>query len=319
MKDRVVAVDLGGTHIRVALADNNGRFDRPVQQDTLADEGPEPVLNRIINAIRDIAPNLSNIRGIGLAAPGPVDPWSGVIFSAPNLPGMINLPINARLEEEFNLPVFVGNDANLGAMGEHRYGAGRGVSHMIYMTVSTGIGGGIIADNQLYLGARGLAGEVGHQTLEAHGPQCNCGNVGCLEVLASGPAIARAAQDAVRAGRASIILERSKGDIAAITARLVVDSARDGDLLARQVLERAGFYIGLGIVNLLHEFDSQLFVVGGGVAIHAWDFLYPSLLQVLDRHAMPAMRQGVRVLQAGLGSDSVIAGAVGLALDGTSG
>ncbi len=319
MKDRVVAVDLGGTHIRAALADANGKFHQPARRDTLADQGPEIVLSRIFDAIREVAPDFSNVRGIGLGAPGPLDPWSGVILSAPNLPGMIDFPIKERLEKEFNVPSFVGNDANLGAVGEHRYGAGRGVSHMIYMTISTGIGGGIIADNKLYLGARGLAGEVGHQTLQAHGPRCSCGNVGCLEVLAAGPAIARNAQEALQAGRKSKIRERVKDDITVITAKEVVNSARDDDALAKEILERAGFYIGLGIVNLLHEFDSQLFVIGGGVATNAWDFLYPSIRATLDKHAMPAMREGVRVAQAALGSDSVLAGAVALALDGTRG
>lgn len=318
MKDRVVAVDLGGTHIRAALAEADGKFSQPARRNTLADEGPEPVLSRIFDAIREVAPDFSNVRGIGLGAPGPLDPWKGVIFSAPNLPGTLNFPLKRRLENEFDVPVFVGNDANLGALGEHRYGAGRGVSHMIYMTISTGIGGGIIAENKLFLGVRGLAGEVGHQTLEANGPRCNCGNVGCLEVLAAGPAIARNAQDALGSGRASKIRERVNGDIALITAKNVIDAARDGDALAKELLEHAGFYIGLGIVNLLHDFDTQLFVIGGGVATNAWEFLYPAINAVLDKHAMPAMREGVRVVQAGLGPDSVLAGAVALALDGTS-
>ncbi len=318
MKDRVVAVDLGGTHIRAALADADGKFSQPARRNTLADQGPEPILSRIFDAIREIVPDFSKLRAIGLGAPGPLDPWKGVVFSAPNLPGTVDFPIKQRLENEFHVPVFVGNDANLGALGEHRYGAGRGVSHLIYMTISTGIGGGIIAENKLYLGARGLAGEVGHQTLEASGPRCNCGNVGCLEVLAAGPAIARNAGDALRTGRASKISERVNGDVASITAKEVIDSAREGDALAREILERAGLYIGLGIVNLLHDFDTQLFVIGGGVATNAWEFLYPAMIDVLGKHAMPAMREGVRVVQAGLGPDSVLAGAVALALDGTS-
>lgn len=318
MKDRIVAVDLGGTHIRAALADMDGNFLRRVQRDTLADQGPEVVLSRMLTAIREIAPDLSNVRGIALGVPGPVDPWKGIIHSAPNLPGVLDFPIKARLESELRAAILVGNDANLGALGEHRYGAGRGVAHMIYMTISTGIGGGIIAENKLYLGSRGFAGEVGHQTLQADGPRCNCGNIGCLEVLATGPAIARNARDALQTGRTSKISERVKGNIESITAKEVTDAARDGDALAVQVLERAGFYIGLGIVNLLHDFDTQLFVIGGGVATHAWDFLYPSMYAVLDKHAMPAMREGVRIVQAGLGSDSVLAGAIALALDETS-
>jgi glucokinase len=225
MKDRVVAVDLGGTHIRAALAEADAKFLQTARRDTLADQGPELVLSRIFDSIREVAPDFSNVADRSRCA------WSiGSVERRHHLRAQsaraINFPIKARLEKEFNVPAFVGNDANLGAVGEHRCGAGRGVSHMIYMTISTGIGGGIIADNKLYLGARGLAGEVGHQTLEAGGPLCNCGNVGCLEVLAAGPAIARNAQEALQAGRKSKIRERVTGDLTAITAKDVVNSAR---------------------------------------------------------------------------------------------
>lgn len=305
----MVVVDLGGTLIRAALANQDAVLSRLVRQETNANHGAETVVSRIFDAIRDVAAR-DAIQAIGLGAPGPLDSWRGVILSAPNLPGIIDFPMKARLEKEFNVPVFIGNDANLAALGEHRYGAGHGTANMIYMTISTGIGGGIIAENNLFLGSRGFAGEIGHQTLEARGARCNCGNVGCLEVLASGPAIARSALEALKSGRASKLRE-----LASVDARAVTNAARDGDALALETLKRAGYYIGLGIVNLLHAFDTSLFVIGGGVAVHAWDLLYPSMLAVLDRHAMPAMRGGVRVVQAELGEESGLKGAVALVLD----
>jgi glucokinase len=318
MNDLIVAVDLGGTNIRAARCEASGRILKQTAHATLAPEGPESVFSRIALGIREVMGDWSRVRGIGLGAPGPLDPWHGVIYEAPNLPGMTDFPMKARLEKEFRVPTFVGNDANLAALGEHRYGAGRGVAHMIYLTISTGIGGGIIAGNRLFLGWRGFAGEVGHQTLEAHGPPCNCGNVGCLEALAAGPAIARDARNALRAGRDSSMRATVNGNLDLVTGAVVTQAARAGDALAQEILGRAGFYIGLGLVNLLHNFDTQLFVLGGGVAIHAWDFLYPSVLAVLDEHAMPSMRKDVRIVHAELGDEVGLLGAMALVIDQTS-
>ncbi len=170
MSDLVIGVDLGGTQVRAALCDAQGHLLARAAQPALAVEGPDAVFGRIVESIRQVAGEISRVRCIGLSAPGPVDPWQGIVLESPNLPGMVAFPIKARLEGEFHLPAFAGNDANLAALAEHRYGAGRGVAHMLYMTISTGIGGGIIADGRLFLGWRGLAGELGHQTLDAHGP-----------------------------------------------------------------------------------------------------------------------------------------------------
>lgn len=315
MIDRIIAVDLGGTQVRAALCDTQGKILKRAAQPALAHEGPESVFARIVTSICEIVDDWAHVRGIGLGAPGTLDPWRGVLLEAPNLPGMINFPLKARLEKELGVAAFVGNDANLAALGEHRYGAGRGFAHMIYMTIGTGIGGGIVADDKLFLGWRGLAGEVGHQTLEASGPQCSCGNIGCLEALAAGPAIARDARAALVAGRDSKMHALVNGDLEQITGKVVTQAARDGDALAREILDRAGFYIGLGIISLLHNFDTQLFVLGGGVAINAWEFLYPQMRAVLAKHAMPSMRHGVQIVPAQLGDDAGLLGAAVLVCD----
>ncbi len=271
-----------------------------------------------MESVRSVVDDWSCVCCIGLSAPGPLDPWRGIVLESPNLPGMVDFPMKARLEAEFHRPSFCGNDANLAALAEHRYGAARGVAHMIYMTISTGIGGGIIADNRLFLGWRGFAGEVGHQTLDANGPLCNCGNIGCLEVLAAGPAIARIARDALRAGRESKMLALVRGNIEMVRAELVTRAAKDGDALAIEILHRAGFYIGLGMVNLLHIIDTELFVVGGGVAINAWDFIYPQMIDRVKHHAFPSMSKGVRIVPAQFGDDVSLLGAAALAIDETS-
>jgi glucokinase len=223
--------------------------------------------------------------------------------------------MKARLEQEFQVPAYIGHDAKVAALAEHRYGAGREVDHMIYMTISTGIGGGIIADGRVFLGWRGFAGEVGHHTLEPNGPLCTCGNHGDLEALASGPAIERDARDALRAGRDSKMRAMTNGDLDKLTGAIITRAAHENDPLAREVLARAGTYIGMGIANLLQILDTELFVLGGSVAVHAWDFLYPALIAELDRRAMLSMRKDVRVVQAQLGADVGLLGAAVLAMD----
>ncbi|MBI3913834.1 MAG: ROK family protein [Chloroflexi bacterium] len=314
MHDRIIAVDLGGTQIRAALFDADAKILDQTAQPTRAEEGADAIYARLVATIRAVGDDWSRVQGIGVGAPGPLDPWRGVILQAPNLPGMDNFPLKARLEKEFGVPTLVGNDANLAALAEHRYGAGRGQSEMIYITISTGIGGGIITNNQLLLGARGFAGEVGHQTLDANGPRCSCGNVGCLEALAAGPAIERAARDALMQGRDSILRALADGDPEKISGALITRAAHAGDALALEVYARAGYYIGLGIVNLLHLFDAQLFVLGGSVAIHAWDFLYPSIRATFDQNAMRSMRDGVSIVPAQLGDETGLYGAMALVI-----
>ncbi|MBI5304651.1 MAG: ROK family protein [Chloroflexi bacterium] len=311
MTDHIVAIDLGGTKFRLALCESNGRIVQQIAHETRAPEGAEAVFTRMVAAIRDFTGGAS-IRGIGLSAPGPLDARRGVILQAPNIPGIDGFPIKTRFENAFGAPTFIGNDANLAALGEHQLGAGRGVAHMIYVTISTGIGGGIIVDNQLLLGARGFAGEIGHQTLDAFGPLCNCGNIGCLEALASGPAIAKSALDEIRKGRESNLLDLVKRDHTKITANTVAQAARGGDKLSCRMFERAGFFIGLGLVNLLHTFDTQLFVLGGGIAINTWDLFYNSMLMAFDKYTMKSMRGDVRIVPAQLGDDAGLVGAAAL-------
>ena len=313
MADQIIAVDLGGTQARAALCDADGKILRPpFKQSANAEGGVEAVYQSVIDSIRHVALDFSRVRGIGFGAPGPLDPWHGIILEAPNLAGMTNFPMKDRLQKDFGVPVFGGNDANLAALGEHRFGAGRGVAHMIFITISTGIGGGIIADNKLFLGWRGFAGEVGHQTIDANGPICNCGNIGCLEVMAAGPAIERDARAALRAGRQSKMNTLVGGNIDQVTGAIISQAARAGDVLANEIYDRAGFYIGLGLVSLLHNFDTQLFVIGGGVAIHAWDLIYPKMSETLTKHAFPSMSKGVRIVPAQLGDDVVLLGAAAL-------
>ena len=312
----IVGVDLGGTQIRAALADGEGNIIRRTSCLTLAEEGPQPVMGRIKGAIYEVmvATDREQVQGIGIAAPGPMDPWKGVIIDAPNLPGWKNVPLKDLMEAEFGLPALVGNDANLAALAEQRFGAGQGIADLIYITVSTGIGGGIIADNKLLLGAQGLAGEVGHQTIETHGPRCKCGNVGCLEALAAGPAIARHARELIRDGAETAITELVGGDLDKITAREVNQAAQAGDPVAIELFRQAGFYVGVGIVNLLHLFNPSLIIIGGSVT-KAGDLLFEPIRATVRERAMASCYwESTPIVPATLGDDVALLGAVALVL-----
>ncbi len=309
-----IAVDLGGTQIRAARYGADQARQARANLPTQAKEGPERVLARVEQAIRQVWPPDGGVTAIGMAAPGPLDPREGLVYFAPNLPGWKDVPLRGWLEETFGVPAFVGNDANLAALGEHRYGAGRGVDDLIYLTISTGIGGGIILNGRLFEGGGGLGGEIGHITVDAEGPFCACGSRGCLEVLASGSAIARAARAAIAAGRPSILTDRVGGDPSRITAREVAQAAREGDRLSQEIFRRAGFYIGAALVSLMYLLNPALFVIGGSVA-KAGDLLFGPIRETVEDRAPEVYRRGVSIRPAVLGDDVGLLGALVLARD----
>ncbi|HEX9091941.1 MAG TPA: ROK family protein, partial [Anaerolineales bacterium] len=184
-----IVADVGGTHIRTACFPTQSQTPTIVKR--ISTKGPDTPHERLINLIASVAPKDEEIAAIAVAAPGPLDPFEGIIYEAPNIPGWNNLPLKKLIQDQFKVPVAIGNDANLAALGEWRFGAGIGHRHLVYITVSTGIGGGVIIDNQLLLGAHGLAAELGHVTVIPDGPLCGCGKRGHLEAVTSGPAIAR--------------------------------------------------------------------------------------------------------------------------------
>lgn len=314
-RNEVIGVDLGGTQIRAArMADGATAFASRVGTLTEGDDGPEAVLDRIADTARQAANgDFATIRAIGIGAPGPLDPKKGILYEAPNLPGWINIPLQHELEKRLGIPVLIGNDANLAGLGEYRYGAGRGVDDMIYITISTGIGGGIITNGEMLVGAHGLGAEVGHMVVDPKGPVCNCGGVGHVEALAAGPAIARTARARLSAEQPSMLRQLVKGDVAAVTAAHVSEAAQMGDPLARAVLREAGYYIGLAFINLVHIFNPSLFVIGGGVS-NAGDLILDPIRETLRAGVMsPAFLDDLRIERAALGGDVGLWGAVALA------
>ena len=316
MTQHALSADLGGTQIRVALVDRNGRVSARRATPTLAHQGREDVLARFMAAVDAVASGIapSSLVGVGVCMPGPIDPDSGVLFNPPNLPGWDGFSLKPILENRLALKVWVGNDATLAALAEHVYGAGRGYKHLVYMTLSTGIGGGIIVDGKLYTGHRGFAGEVGHITIDRNGPQCNCGNVGCLEAMASGTAVARMARERLAGGAPRVLRELAGGDLDKVDARMVAEAAASGDALAQAIMEEVGTNLGIGIVSLLHAFDPEVIVIGGGMSA-SLDLFLPGITGEIERHAMVQQGGRVPVVKSELGDDVSLLGAAALAFD----
>ncbi len=306
----VIGVDLGGTLIRAVRTDLGGEKVARSQLPTEAESGGEAVMERVNTIIEEILREveLDEVLGIGIGAPGPIDA-DGRIYNPPNLPDWGDFSLTERIFDRFKRPAFAGNDANLAALGEHRFGAGQGVDDMVYMTISTGIGGGIISGGSLLLGARGYAAEVGHQTLVAGGPICGCGQPGHLEALASGPSIARNAKERLEAGTSSIISDYGEE----ITSKSIAEAARAGDELAQELFAQAGFYIGLGLVNLIHILEPKRVLIGGGVSL-AGDLLFEPIRETVDQQVMSPIYREVEILPAALGADVGLMGAVALVL-----
>ncbi len=308
----VVAIDLGGSKIAVAIVSDDYRVLAREHSPTLAEEGVDSVINRIISSVRQVVTYgniaLSQLGGITLAAAGAIDSQWGIITLSPNLPGLHDIPLGSIIEERLGIKTWLLNDANAAALGEHQFGAGVGIDNFIYLTIGTGIGGAIIIDGKLYTGVCGIAGEIGHMTIEVNGPKCDCGNFGCLEALASGRAIAREVKKRLSSGESSSLTEAVAGKIEDITAKEVAAAAQQGDALANDVIKDVANYLGAGMVNLVNIFNPEVIIVGGGVA-SVGDLLLEPARQVVKERAFPVSAAAVRIVTTELGNDAGLLGA----------
>lgn len=304
-----IGVDIGGTSMRAACYPEHSH--KPLTLEKISTQHPvESAWDRLVKLIASVWPASEPVSSIGVAAPGPVDPYQGIVLSAPNIPAWINLPLASLLQERFGVPVSVGNDANLAALGEWKFGAGKGHRHLVYLTVSTGIGGGVIMDNRLLLGYHGLAGELGHITVERGGLLCSCGQRGHLEALASGPAIARWVQAEIAQGAVSSL---STGEL--ITTKLIAEAARKGDDLAIRALSRAGGFIGRAVADILHMYNPSIVIIGGGVS-QSGELLMKNLRDEMRAHVMDShYLDHLSVTTAALGDETGLLGALVLARD----
>ncbi|ESX18953.1 MULTISPECIES: ROK family protein [unclassified Mesorhizobium] len=312
MTKLALAFDLGGTALRGALVESDGRIVAHASAPTLAGAGSEAVIGQIVALAGTLLREhpQANVAGIGVGAPGPLDPKAGIVIAPPTLAGWHDVPLIDILGQHFGLPVRLENDANAAALGEWRFGAGRGSGSLVFVTVSTGIGGGVVADGHIYHGRRGLAAEIGHMTITGEGDRCFCGAIGCFEAVASGTALGRRATRLTAPGDGSLLRRLSNdGDV---SARHVVEAAKAGDANALDLIEAEAQWLGIGFTNLLHLYSPDLIVMGGGLS-NGFDLLAPSIRAVIQQRAMPAYRD-VPVVQAELGDRAGLIGAASLIL-----
>jgi len=304
------AIDVGGTKVAVGLVDAEGRLVASEAFPTVPERGPAAVVADTVAALGALAGE-KPLRGVGLACVGPLDLNRGLVLSPPNFPGWDQVPIVSMLADALGVPVALDNDANLAALAEQRFGAGQGAEVLLYVTVSTGIGGGIVIGGQLLRGLGGAAGEIGHQTLRADGPPCGCGNRGCLEALASGTAIAREARKAIAAGRGATMLALA-GTPEALHAGHVAQAAKHGDQAAAAIWDAAMAELAIGLGNAISTLAPDRLVIGGGVA-QAGEQLLAPLRAGLARHVkmVPIDQLDIRI--AALGAEAGLHGAGALA------
>ncbi len=317
MKLLTLGIDLGGSKILTAVVDPQGKMLSSDETTTPATKEREVLIQAVLDsthrALHQAGITVSALCAIGVGAAGISSPEAGILFTSPNLPALRNVLFRDIMQEKLGRRTFLINDADASAIGELHFGAARGIRNFIYVTLSTGIGGGIVIDGEIFTGAIGAAGEVGHMTIDHNGPTCNCGNRGCWETLASGTALAREARRQIEAGVRTSILECAGGNTEKITAQVIHTAAQQGDNVAKELIARTGYYVGVGLANLINIFNPELIVIGGGLS-SIGDMLLKPAFKVAGDRAFKEAFQAVRFCPAGLGPNSGVLGAAAFAL-----
>lgn len=312
----LLGIDIGGSKILTAITNPSGEIISSDYTVTPAREDVSKITEELIASIHRSVDGakikLEDIAAIGIGAPGISNPDSGIVYSSPNLPSWRNVPLKQILMNIFKRPAFLINDANAAALGEFYYGAAREVRHFIYVTISTGIGGGIIINGEIYTGTLGTAGEIGHMIIKPDGPQCGCGNRGCWETLASGTALAREAKQRIEAGIVTSILDIAEGKVESITAEMVHAAADQGDATAKELIAQTSYYLGIGLANLVNIFNPKLIVIGGGLA-NIGDTLLQPAYEVVRERAFREAYEAVGFVRVRLGRNSGVLGAAAFA------
>jgi len=311
----VIGIDMGASHVMLILADFSGRQLHEIEVPLDINEGPQICLARVAELVdqllKEAGMSLSQISAVGVGVPGPIVQKEGMVSGPPIMPGWDRYPIRDHLQELWQVPVSLNNDAELGAVGEWAYGAGRGEHNLAYIKVGTGIGAGLLLEGQIYRGSTGCAGEIGHITIDENGPLCTCGNRGCLEAIAGGAAIARKAMEAVRMGQRTQLAEMVHNG--KLTVADVMNAARHGDHLAQRITAEAGMHLGTAIANIVNLFNPSMVVIGGSVG-QIGDLLLEPIRLTVQRRSLLVASRNVRITAALLGKHSVAIGAVVVAL-----
>ena len=308
-KKYVVGVDLGGTKIYTALVDLEGNIIKEKTVETLAHEGEQAVMGRIVDTINYVIDGTDKglIRSIGIGSPGPLDVKNGIIIENSNLP-FKNFAIVKTIKETYDLPTYLDNDANVATLGEFMFGAGKGTENMVFITASTGIGGGAVLNGKLFRGSTRNALEVGHMTVATEGPRCGCGNLGCAEALGSGTAIGKRAKEAVLSNVVTSLKNYEN-----VTAKEVFKEAANGDRVAKNILNTSLTYLGIAVANTITNFDPEKVVVGGGV-VNGGDIVIDTIRNVVEERCMAAFVENCTIEKAVLGGKAGVLGAAALAI-----
>jgi glucokinase len=314
MKKVIAGIDIGGTKIAIALEDLNGAKIAALRLPTQTKIGAYAIVENVSRAILEILEEKQvELAAIGIGCPSPLDIEKGLVMAPSNLQDWDNFPIVKLFKERFRVPVILDNDANTAALGEHFYGAGRGLQNIIYVTVSTGIGGGIILGGEIFHGVSAGAGELGHTIVQpVGGVRCNCGSYGCLETICSGVHIARRARERLAKGEPSLMNELA-AHTDDVTAKTVVEAVRQNDKLALEIWEETCRFLAIGVANSISLLAPEAVVIGGGIATATGDLLFPRLRQLLPQFVSIIPKNKISVLPATLGSESGVCGALVLA------
>lgn len=313
-----IGVDLGGTNIVAGLVDSKGNVIFTEKIKTLAHLGRNSTLNRINDIIKSIVDRthdekipFKNVKGIGIGAPGLVDHSKGIVREPPNLPGWEAVNLKKSIEDKIKIPAYAANDANAYAIGEHTFGAGRGCKDMVCITLGTGMGGGIIINKQLFVGGFQTAGEVGHISIDMNGPQCKCGNIGCIETYIGAGYISERAVKLIKSGKKTIIKKLVNNDLTKITPKVISEAANKKDKLAIEIWRQTGEYIGVALSSIINLFSPEVVVVGGGVS-RAGDVLFNPIRKEVKKRVFKYLGQRVKIVPGELHDNAGVLGASSL-------
>ncbi|MFL6007091.1 MAG: ROK family protein [Gaiellaceae bacterium] len=307
-----LGLDIGGTKLAAGVVDASGSVHSFAVEPSLGEEGPEAVLARLLDlgsrAVAESGVPWAEIASVGIGCGGPIDDVRGVVLSPPHLPGWVDVPVTALAQDAYGRQAVLENDATAAAAAEHRYGAGRGTRNMVYLTISTGVGGGIVIDGRLYRGSLGNGGEFGHVTIDCAGRPCHgCGRLGCLEAYVSGTSIAQRAREALADGRESALpAEPTAADVAA--------AAQAGDPLAREIWDEATTALGCGLTSIVNVLEPELVVLGGGVT-RSGDLLLEPVREAVRTTAMSPAGRAAGIVLSGLGDRVGVVGAAAIAFE----
>jgi glucokinase len=324
MTSFAIGVDLGGTNLRIAAVDDNGTLLEKMTSGTQVQKGRDFVIDEMCDAIQQVVTKYAGhgrLDGIGIGVPGIIDLETGMLYESPNLPGWDHYPVREEIERRLKAKVILENDANAAALGEKWLGAARDFSSMCMMTLGTGVGGGIVLNGRIWHGMTGMAGEIGHITVEPEGAQCNCGNRGCIEQYASATAIVRMAREEIESGAALELKRALEANNKEFNSRVVYQMAVQGDHAAQSIYRRVGRYLGIAMGDIINALNLNMYVIGGGVA-SAWEAFAPAMMEEIHRRSFlyrataPERKLGTNkttiLTRALLGSDAGLFGAARL-------